>query len=236
MNSRTSPMQNVISYFMRAFIFLNLFFLSVSVLGQTSVDQIMAKATCDCITIMLNPNDKDNEAFNKCFCNSIGKDTALLKKECKLIYGDTTSESLYKFGNDFFKRNSVNLVYTCDAYYKIIDSTRDSQINSLNKDSLRSSLESLNQTDPKTWDKDFLVKRGLFYFALADYDNSIKDLDASLNIDPNTIQSLFFKAWIFEIQKNFEGAIKLYSDLGEITKTNDFNIFAAMAKRKKNSL
>jgi hypothetical protein len=96
-----AAMQNVISYFMRPYIFLILFVFSISAFGQTSVDQIMAKATCDCVAIILNPSNNDNKAFNKCYINSVGKDTILIKKECKLIYGDTTSETFYRFGNDF---------------------------------------------------------------------------------------------------------------------------------------
>ena len=196
----------------------------------------MEKATCDCITKILDTEKKNDNAFNTCFIKSIGKDTVLIKRECQKIYGDTTAATSYKFGNDFFKRNSVNLIYTCDTYFKLLDSTRFEQINSLNKDSIQASITSLNMTNPSTWDKDLLVKRGLFYFALADYSNAQKDFDSSLVKDPNILQSIYFKAWIFEIKKDYDGAIKLYSDLAVLTKMNDFNIFAAIATRKKNSL
>jgi tetratricopeptide (TPR) repeat protein len=196
----------------------------------------MQKASCDCISKILDTQTQDANTFNTCFLKSVGKDTLLIKNECKKLYGDTTAEASYKFGNDFFKRNSVNLIYTCDTYFKLLDSTRYEQINSLNKDSIRISIASLNMTNPNTWDKDFLVKRGLFYFALADYLNAEKDFDSSLTIDPNTMQSIYFKAWIYEIKKDYDTAIKLYSDLATLTKLNDFNIFAAIAKRKKNSL
>lgn len=221
---------------MRPFVLLTSFLCSTSAWGQTTVDRIMEKATCDCITKILDTEKKDENAFNTCFIKSIGKDTILIKKECQKIYGDTTAATSYKFGNDFFKRNSVNLIYTCDTYFKLLDSTRYDQINSLNKDSIQFSITSLNLTNPNTWDKDFFVKRGLFYFALADYVNAQKDFDSSLTLDPNTLQSIYFKAWIFEIRKDYDNAIKLYSDLATLTKMNDFNIFAAIAKRKKNSL
>jgi tetratricopeptide (TPR) repeat protein len=226
----------VISYFMRPFVLLISFIFSTSVWGQSEVDRIMEKATCDCIAKLLYTEKKDDNAFTNCFIKSTGKDTILLKIECQKIYGDTTASAFYKFGTDFFNRNSVNLIYTCDTYFSILDSTRYIQINSLNKDSIRSSIASLNMTNPKTWDKDFLVKRGLFYFALADYVNAQKDFDSSLTLDPNILQSIYFKAWIFEIKKDYDNAIKLYSDLAILTKVNDFNVFAAIAKRKKNSL
>lgn len=221
---------------MRPFVLLTSFLFSTSAWGQSAVDKIMEKATCDCITQILDTEKKDDNAFNTCFIKSIGTDTLLLKKECQIIYGDTTSTIFYKFGNDFFKRNSVNLIYTCDTYYKLLDTARYIQINALNKDTIRYSITSLNMTNPKTWDKDFLVKRGLFYFALADYKNAQKDFDSSLTLDPNTLQSIYFKAWILEIKKDYDNAIKLYNDLATLTKVNDFNVFAAIATRKKNGL
>lgn len=220
---------------MRPFLLLLTILYSTSIWGQAQVDRIMEKATCDCINKILDTQAQDAITFNTCFLKSIGKDTLLIKNECKKLYGDTTSEAYYKFGNDFFKSNSVNLIYTCDTYFKLLDSTRYEQINSLNKDSIRVSIASLNMTKPNMQDKDFLVKRGLFYFALADYVNAQKDFDSSLIIDPKILQSIYFKAWIFEINKDYDTAIKLYSDLSILTKMNDFNIFAAIAKRKKNS-
>lgn len=196
----------------------------------------MVKATCDCISKILDTSAQNGSTFSACCVRSFGKDTVLIKNECKRIYGDTTAEAFSKFGSDFFKRNSVNLIYTCDTYFKMMDSIRYAQMNSINKDSVRASIASLNLTDPNTWDKDFLVTRGLFYFALADYTNAQKDLDAALAVDSNSVQGLFFKAWIFEIKKDYDSAIKLYAYLAALTKTNDFNIFAAIAKRKKSSL
>ena len=221
---------------MRLSILLTSFLFATAVWGQTSVDRIMEKATCDCITHLLDTEKNEENAFNKCFIKSVGRDTILIKNECQKLYGDTSAATSYKFGNDFFKRNSVNLIYTCEAYFKLLDSTRYEQINLLNKDSIQSSITSLNMTNSNTWDKGFLVKRGLFYFALADYVNAQKDFDSALTLDPNSLQSIYFKAWIFEIRKGYDNAIKLYSSLATVTKMNDFNIFAAIAKRKKSSL
>jgi len=220
---------------MRSIVFLFTVLFSIYARAQNQVDKIMEKATCDCISKLLETQTQNENSFNACCLKSIGRDTVLIKNECKRLHGDTTAETFYKFGSDFFKRNSVNLIYTCDTYFKMMDSIRYAQINSLNKDSVRASIASLNLTDSSTWDKDFLVARGLFYFALADYKNAQKDLDASLAIDSNSVQAIFFKAWIFEIKKDYDSAIKLYAHVATLTKKNDFNIFAAIAKRKKSS-
>lgn len=221
---------------MRSIVLLSAFLFSLFAQAQNEVDRIMLKATCDCISKILDTSTQNGKAFSECCVKSFGKDTALIKNECRRIYGDTTARAFYKFGNDFFKRNSVNLVFTCDTYFKMMDSIRYAQMNSVDKDSVRASIASLNQVDSSTWNKDFLVTRGLFYFALADYSNAQKDLDAALAIDSNSVQALFFKAWIFEINKDYDRAIKLYTQVATLTNKNDFNIFAAIAKRKEDSL
>jgi len=220
---------------MKRFIFLYIFFSPISIFGQSPVDKIMSKATCDCISSLLNPAGQDKKAFNECFLNAVGINKGLLTKECLALYGDTTNEAFYKFGDDFFNRNSVNLIYSCDAYYEILDSARYLQINSLNKDSIHALIKSLNITEPQTWDKAFLLRRGLFYFAVNDYNNAMNDLNASLALDPTITQSIFFKAWIFEIGKNYDEAIKLYNDLAVLTKEKNYNILAAIANRKKSN-
>ena len=218
--------------FIKTTVFLITSILSSYAWGQSEVDKIMQRATCNCIS-KLFATSQTKPTFSECCLKSIGKDTVLIKSECKRLYGDTTAEAFYKFGGDFFKRSSVSLVYTCDAYFKIMDSIRYVQIRSVNKDSVRNSLASLNLTDSSEWNKEFLVTRGLFYFSLSDYTNAEKDLDASLAIDSNTVQAIFFKAWILEIKRDYDSAIELYTKLATLTETNDFNIFAAIARRKK---
>jgi tetratricopeptide (TPR) repeat protein len=92
----------------------------------------------------------------------------------------------------------------------------------------------MNLTDSNARDNNFFATRGMFYFALTDYANAEKDLNASLAIDSNTVQGIYFKAWILEIKKDYDGANRLYTYLATLTKTNEFNIFAAIANRKKN--
>jgi tetratricopeptide (TPR) repeat protein len=221
---------------MRSIVLLFAFLFSTFARAQNKVDTIMQKAACDCFSKIFENSTQNGNSFSACFLKSIGKDTVLIKNECKRLYGDTTAESFYKFGTDYFNRNVVNLVYTCDTYFKMMDSIRYAQMNSLSKDSIRASITSLNLTDSNTWNKDFLVARGAFYFALADYSNAQKNLDAALAIDSSSVQALFFKAWIFEIKKDYDSAIKLYTYLANLTKKNNYNIFAAIAKRKKGSL
>jgi len=204
-------------------------------MGQSTIDNIVSKATCSCIANFLNP-ETDTTSFYKCFIANIGKDTILIKRECIKIYGDSTNKSFHRLASDFFDRNSETLIFTCDAFFKLIDSTRYSQISGLSKDELSSTLESLNKTDTGKQDISFHIKRGMTYFGLQNYDSSVADFDIALSINSNINELLFFKAWAFENQKKYDEAIKLYTDLASLTKNNEYKIFAAIAKRKKNNL
>jgi tetratricopeptide (TPR) repeat protein len=103
-------------------------------------------------------------------------------------------------------------------------------------DSVKNIILTLNKTDPKTWDKDFFTQRGVMYFQVSDFDNALKDFDNAIKLDQYALQSIYFKAWTFEVKKNYDEAILLYTNLARLTKKNDFNIFAAIAQQKKNGL
>jgi hypothetical protein len=218
---------------MRSFLILLASCYSLSAHSQSEIDRAMERATCNCISKLFDTQSDSRKSFNTCFLNSLGKDTVLMKNECKRLYGDTTEESSYKFGREFFERSSVRLVYTCDTYFKLMDSIRYQQMNSLNKDSVRNMITTMNSMDSSVRDKNFFATRGMFHFALADYTNGEKDLDAALAIDSTTVAALYFKAWLLEIRKDYEGANKLYTYLSTVTKTNEFNIYAAIADRKR---
>lgn len=220
---------------MRFIIFLSCSLSVISAKGQSITDQIMSKATCSCITNVVKPQS-DSTSLYECFMRNIGNDTVLIKKECLRIYGDTSGRSFYKLGNDFFERNSESLIFTCDDYFKLIDSTRYSQLDGLDKNTLHNTLKSLNTIDTKDQDNAFHIKRGMTYFGLQDYDNALIDFNSSLSVDSNRIEILFFKAWVLENQKKYDEAIKIYTNLASLANQKEFRIFAAIAKRKKNNL
>ena len=94
----------------------------------------------------------------------------------------------------------------------------------------------MNSGDSKTWTTDSFTQRGVSYFLVSDLDNAIRDFEAAIRLDQNAFQSIYFKAWALELKKEYDGAFLLYTKLALITNKNDFNIFAAIAKRKKNGL
>lgn len=164
------------------------------------------------------------------------KNSDLIIRECKALYNDTSYQAGYKFGQDLYGRISVSMIYSCDPYYRLMDTLRYSALHGLNMDSVKNIILTLNKTDPKTWDKDFFTQRGVMYFQVSDFDNALKDFDNAIKLDQYALQSIYFKAWTFEVKKNYDEAILLYTNLARLTKKNDFNIFAAIAQQKKNGL
>jgi tetratricopeptide (TPR) repeat protein len=146
-------------------------------------------------------------------------------------YGDTTEETGYKFGKETFKKNSVSLVYTCDAYYHLMDTIRYTALRNLNKEEIRKSIADMDSITVKN--EDFYTKRGLFYFQLMEVANALNDFDEVLRLNENSFQIIYFKAWGLEIQKKYDEAIQLYNKVATITQKNEIAIMAAVANRKK---
>jgi tetratricopeptide (TPR) repeat protein len=199
--------------------------------GQETLEKKLSSFTCNCINNTKNLKEED---FVNCFQNAMDSNIDLILKESNLLYNDTTYETGYKFGQEIFERISVSMIYSCKPYYNLVDSLRYVAIQGINKDSVIATIISMNKSDTKYWDEDFYTQRGVMYFQISDLDNALKDFDKAINLDQNALQSIYFKAWSLELKKNFDEAFLLYSNLATLTKKNYFNIFAAIAKQKKN--
>ena len=171
--------------------------------------------------------------FLNCFQKATEKNSELILKECKALYNDTSYQTGYKFGQDLYGRISVSMIYSCKPYFDFMDTLRYSALKRLDKDTVTAAINNISKSDNKTWNADIFTQRGVMYFQIADYDNALKDFDSAIKLDQYALQSIYFKAWTLEIKKNYDEAYLLYSNLATLTKKNDFNIFAAIAKQKK---
>ena len=202
----------------------------LSSFGQTALDTKISSDACICMTSTKNLNE---ENFLTCFQDAMKKNSELIIKECMALYNDTSDQIGYKFGLELYKRLSVSMIYSCEPYYTLMDTLRYTAFAGLDKDSLRHSIINMNNSDKKNWNTDFYTQRGVLYFQIADFKNALKDFDNAIALDKYSLQSIYFKAWVLEIDKNYDEAFLLYSNLALLTKKNDFNIFAAIAKKKK---
>ncbi len=201
--------------------------------GQDTLEKIVSSDICNCISQTKNLVEED---FLSCFQKAIEKNSDLILKECKALYNDTSDQTGNKFGKELYSRISVSMIYSCKPYYNLMDTLRYSALQGLDKDSINAAISNMSKSDTKTWSSDFFTQRGVLYFQISDLVNALKDFDNAIKLDQYALQSIYFKAWSLEINKNYDEAQFLYSNLATLTKKNDFNIFAAIVKKKKNSL
>jgi len=217
------------------FIFLLIgFFLSMAVKSQDIISRMVSKSICDCIPEIVEASELvDNTA--ECFTRAIGKDSTLLLQELTKKYGKQAEEKFYELGYKYYTENSINLVYTCDAYFHYFDTIRLQPIKALNKDSLRKALAGFQSTDKSFRDSLYFFNRGLCSLFLSDYGGALADFKLGKDSYSN-IMRLNFMAFANEMSGKYEEAIKLYDQLALLTKKNEFKIFSALAIRKKGQL
>lgn len=215
---------------MKSLLFIALIFISSFTYGQDTLDKIISDDLCTCINNTKNITQKD---FLDCLQTVMQKNSKLIIKECYALYKDTSDEVGYKFGHDLYERISVSMIYSCNSYLTLMDSSRYSELKGINKDSVRNSILEISKQDKTKWGKDFFTQRGVMFFKVSDLNNALKDFNAALKQDQNALQCIYLKAWTLELLKNYDEAFSLYSNLAVITKKNEFNIFAAIAKQKK---
>ncbi len=209
---------------------------SASSFSQNEFDKLYSGTICNCFDSLKQKNVISEKSFPLCFQSAIERNPSPFIKECLRLYGDTTQEIGNKFGKEFAERMSISLVTTCKTYFLITDSLRYEDYKYLNKDSLKKEVNKLESTHPTNRDKAFYDNRGLLYFQLGLYDNALKDINVVLNQDPSNVKNIFTKAWIYEINQNYSEAVILYQKAVDISHIKGFEIFTAIATRKKNGL
>jgi tetratricopeptide (TPR) repeat protein len=198
--------------------------------GQKALNSKIASDACTCIGKM---KKNSAEEITNCFTSAYQKNAHLVTYKPN----PTTKESAFKQGQKLGEKITqellVSMIYTCDPYFHLMDTLRYFAYKSFNKDSISNNLKFMSISDSSRWNADFYTQRGVMYFQLFDIDNALKDFDNALILNKSSFQSMYFKAWGLELQKRYDEAIVLYTNLALSTNKNEFNIFAAIAKRKK---
>lgn len=218
---------------MRTLVFATLISLSSSSIGQSSFDSLVSKAACNCITQL---NNYEEESLSNCIVQGFKANTELLLKECLRTYGDTSDLSAHKLGMNIYRRLSVSMVFSCDAYYKIFDTLRNHAYADINMDSAKKSLDTMLARNPQKPSAEFYNLNGIINFKELNFGEAIRNFNQAIELSPKSFQSIFFKAWALENTGDYDESISLYKKLAIVTGRYDFNIFAAMAERKKNGL
>lgn len=218
-------------------IFLIVFLFSVTAAkSQDSVYQIINKQTCACISAKSNTNFTLAD-YRNCLTQTLNRNSKLILAELKKTYPDSLSnyKKGYEYGQAVGSRLDTDLVYTCDAYFKIADTLRAASYRVSNKDSLRQLLVDLNNPG-MTRDVLFYQRRALTNFLLGLQDDADRDALEVFKQNPNSIAALFIHASYLEANNKFTDAAALYYRLDKLTGEHAYLVSAAINNRKNKEL
>ena len=215
---------------MKALALALLFSFSISASAQTD---LYTKVTEEACKRFDTTKIKSFEAFESCFQKALHSNADLLIKVVLEKYNDTSYEAGYKFGKELMEKAIVEMIFSCNSYYKVIDSLRYEGLKNVDTTSITKLLSNMTKTSVNERNAEFFTKRGMYYFQLGKMDSASKDFDSAIQHDANALQPQFFKAWALELKGNYTEALRLYENVAKFTGDNKFLMFAAIAKRKQ---
>lgn len=207
--------------------------LSIPCFAQTELEIKYAKDACDCMNNLKVNNNFTQENFANCFETALQLNEDLVQEEILRIYGDTSYESGYQFGNELTRKIMIDMVAECTSYFHLMDSMRYEEYKNLDRDSLQAVYTEMIQADEDAINEKFLEKRALLAFHLKKYEHALVDISSVLEINPDNGQSIFLKGWIYDINGEYDAAKRMYDQVAEVTMSKTFLIFSEVVKRKK---
>ncbi|MEP7373892.1 MAG: hypothetical protein ABI675_10915 [Chitinophagaceae bacterium] len=218
---------------MKAFISIIFVLILSSTFGQNNVIDFVSDDVCKCIMLAKNLT---TDTFRNCLNNSLEKNKDSISKSNIFPNKDASGEAASKLTKQIYSLVSVKMIYSCNPYFNLIDTSRYFEIHRLNQDSIKSEIQNISKIDASKQDKDFFMERGVMYFQISDLDKALVDFDKFLQLYKWSFTTIYFKALTLERKGDYNDAIELYNKLARVTGQNYFNIFAAIATRKKNGL
>lgn len=215
---------------MKSTLIASILLISINVNCQDSFDKIISSGTCDCITQLKVFTEQD---YFTCILKAIDNVDDSLLNEFKTDNNDSLFEKSSELGKKVYQRISVSMIFSCNAYYNLMDTLRYAGRYKLNIDSINTLITSLNKRDTTTRDERFYIERGLMYFQVFDMDNALIDFDKVIKSGKHSLEIIFFKALTLELMQKYDEALLLYTDLVKLTNETMFKICAAIVKRKR---
>lgn len=200
--------------------------------SDTLVKQVAA-ASCDCFGDSRNTKDLSEDAFTECIAFPLMENNELVMQECLRIYGDTTEETLYKFGKAVFNKIKITLVDECDDYFILMDSLRYSALTNLNEDSLQRELKWFNSKSKAPDSSTFFTDRGILKLQLRDTSGAYYDLERAVRLKEDNIPARLFRGWALEMKKQYDKAANDFQYVADNTGDANYALLVAIVKRKR---
>ena len=204
--------------------------------AQDSIYQVINKETCACITAK-SSRPFQLEDYRACITQTLNRNMQTILVELKKQNPDSLHyyQMGYKYGQAIGSRLDTDLVYNCDAYFKIADTMRASAFRISNMDSLRQRLVLLNGP-ANVRDLSFFRQRAIVNFLLGLINDANSDAEQVLKQEPTNIACLLIHATYLEGNKQYNEAAALFYTLDKLTGEHAYLVSAAINNRKEKEL
>lgn len=211
-----------------------IFVMSIGYANAQEFVEVLKKGVCNCIAEN-QPDINFSSVMNICFNTEILQsfiEDANKKGEINISV-DSIQKLDYLNGNRMGMQMMSDLITECDGMYKIFDDMREVMRTEKRAEKPKQYLDSLNGVD--LTDKSELFDRGILNFSYDQFDQGIKDFQASLTNTDQDARALFSIGWSYEKQKKYKKALTYYNKAAALIGEEEVLLFvkAVAAKMKQ---
>jgi tetratricopeptide (TPR) repeat protein len=126
---------------------------------------------------------------------------------------------------------SVSLITNCDVYFKLMDTLRFSFIRRIDKETVKKSLETLENLPADSVKSSDLINIGICHFVLSNQDSAMTYFDKALAKEAGAPEALYYKAAIFELKGDYKQSMNTLRSI--TTKREGLPLVIAIVARKQ---
>lgn len=190
--------------------------------------------TCSCLSGLDVTHTKRTDLVD-CIRKAISNSADLITQ--RLGWGNDSS--FYKagvaYGQMLGMRLDTALIYSCDNYFKIVEYNRFHELESLNRDSLRTQLTKITSGSFKH-DEAYYNQLSFIHLFLGNYAEANNNAQQVLKTVPTNLLSLLVKAYYLESIQQYSEASLVYRQLMNLSGQRSYLVWAVAAQRKQREL
>ncbi len=195
-----------------------------------SNEEIISDKICECIS----QKEKGvlNTIVNECTKREVIVEalTENYKKKNIKISSDSISRIVDRFNASEGFKNAVNRVLSCDAFLTLFEKDREVSRLKVREEKTKKQLDAFNEKSLIV--RESLLVRAKLNFAYDNYDLALKDVEKIIRFYTGSYDDYLLLAWIYDKQKNYSRALKVYNKLLETEKGKQVAPMILLVKRK----
>ena len=200
--------------------------------AQENLYELVRTETCTCLTKIYRQKGISQSDLNECLRASLINNTKALNSEVKKKFADSASyEKGYIYGQELGRRLDTALIYSCDDYFKGLDSLRFTFINRYNKDSVLQLYSKLNNS-AMIRDETYYLEKARLGFILGHYEACLLDLSDPSISQENKNSLLIIKGLALDRIGKYGQAAEVFYTLETLSNNATYLVHAAIENRK----